>query len=88
MHSLENEFNEILNLSKKLLYMWESTYSSEQFFSSTKNIKNAERNRLIDRHLANILRIKYPLMQVLKINASFDANIENIASGRQSQQSQ
>ena len=43
-----------------------------------KNIKTAERNRLTDRHLANILRIK---------NASFDANIENIMAGRQSQKS-
>ena len=32
-------------------------------FSSIKNIKTAERNRLTERHLANILRIK---------NASFD----------------
>ena len=42
-------------------------------FSNMKNIKTAERNRLTDRHLANILRIK---------NASFDANIENIMAGR------
>ena len=39
------------------------------FFLSMKNIKTAERNRLTDRHLANILRIS---------NASFNANIENI----------
>ena len=43
-----------------------------------KSIKTAERDRLTDRHLANILRIK---------NASFDANIENIMAGRQSQKS-
>ena len=47
-------------------------------FSSMKNIKTAERNRLADRHLANILRIK---------NASFDANIEKIMDGIQSQKS-
>ena len=47
-------------------------------FSSMKNIKTAERNRLTDRHLANILRIK---------NASFNANIENIMAERQSQKS-
>ena len=47
-------------------------------FSRMKNIKTAERNRLTDRHLANILRIK---------NAFFDANIENIMTGRQSQKS-
>ena len=47
-------------------------------FSSMKNVKTAERNRLTDRHLANILKIK---------NASFDANIENIMAGRQSQKS-
>ena len=47
-------------------------------FSSMKNIKTAERNRLTDRHLANILRIK---------NASFDVNIENIVAGRQNQKS-
>ena len=78
LHSLKNEFNQILNLSRKLLCMWGSTYSCEQFFSSMKNIKTAERNRLTDRHLANILRIK---------NASFDANIENIMAGRQGQKS-
>ena len=54
--------------------MWGSIYSCEQFLSSMKNIKTSERNRLTDRHLANILRIK---------NASFDANIENIMAGRQ-----
>ena len=43
-----------------------------------KNIKIAERSRLTDRHLANILRIK---------NVSFDANIGNIMAGRQSQKS-
>ena len=47
-------------------------------FSSMKNIKTAERNRLTATHLANILRIK---------NASFDADIENIMSGRQGQKS-
>ena len=47
-------------------------------FLSMKNIKTAEKNRLTDRHLANILRIK---------NASFDANIESIMAGRQSQKS-
>ena len=47
-------------------------------FLSVKNINTAERNRLTDRHLPNILRIK---------NASFDANIENIMAGRQSQKS-
>ena len=47
-------------------------------FLSMKNIKTAERNRLTDRYLANILRIK---------NASFDSNIENIMAGRQSQKS-
>ena len=46
------------------LCMWGITYSCEQFFSSMKNFKTAERNRLTYRHLANILRIK---------NASFDA---------------
>ena len=39
-----------------------------------KNIKTAKRNRLTDRHLANILRIK-------------NANIENIMAGKQSQKS-
>ena len=78
LHSFKNEFNQILSLSRKLLYMWGSTYSCEQFFLSMKNIKTADRNRLTYRHLANILRIK---------NASFDANIENIMSGRQSQKS-
>ena len=73
LHSLKNEFKQILNLSRKLLCMWGSIYSCEQFFSSMKNIKTAERNRLTDRHLANILRIK---------NASFDATIENIMAGR------
>ena len=47
-------------------------------FSNIKNIKTAERNRLTDRHLANIRRIK---------NTFFDANIENIMAGRQSQES-
>ena len=32
LHSLKNEFNQILNLSRKLLCMWGSTYSCEQFF--------------------------------------------------------
>ena len=76
LHPLKNEFSQILNLSRKLLCMWESTYSCKQFFLSMKNIKTAKRKRLTDRHLANILRIK---------NASFDANIENIE--RQSQKS-
>ena len=48
-------------------------------FSSMRNIKTAERNGLTGRLLANILRIK---------NASFDANIEIIVAGRQSQKSQ
>ena len=78
LHIFKNELNQILNLSRKLLCMWGSTYSCEQFFSSTKNIKTAERNRLTDRHLAKILKIK---------NAFFDANIENIMAGRQSQKS-
>ena len=78
LHSLKNEFNQNLNLSRKLLCMWGSTYSCEQFFSSMKNIKTAEKNLLTDRHLANILRIK---------NASFNANIVNIMAGRQSQKS-
>ena len=78
LHSLKNEFNQILNFSRKLLCMWGSTYSCERFFSSMKNVKTAERNRPTDRHLANILRIK---------NASFDANIKNIMAGRQSQKS-
>ena len=43
-----------------------------------KNIKTAERNRLTEKHLANVLRIK---------NASFNANIENIMAGGQSQKS-
>ena len=73
LHSLKNEFNQILNLFRKLLCMWGSIFSCEQFFSSMKNIKTAERNRLTDRHLANILRIK---------NASFDANIESIMAER------
>ena len=47
-------------------------------FLCMKNIKTAEKNRLTDRHLANILRIK---------NASFDVNIENIMAGSQSQKS-
>ena len=47
-------------------------------FLSMKNIKTAERKRLTDRHLANILKIK---------NASFDANIEKIMAERQSQKS-
>ena len=47
-------------------------------FFKHENIKTAERNRLTDRHLANIFRIK---------NAFFDANIENIMAGRQSQKS-
>ena len=78
LHYLKNEFYQILNLSRKLLCMWGSTYSCKQFFSSMKNIKTAQRNRLTDRHLANILRIK---------NASFDANIQNIMAGKQSQRS-
>ena len=78
LHSLKNEFNQILNLSRKLLCMWGSTYSCKQFFSSMKNIKTAEKNRLTDKHLANILRIK---------NVSFDANIQNIMARRQSQKS-
>ena len=78
LHSLKNEFNQILYLSRKLLCMWGSTYSCEQFFSSMKNIKTAEKKRLTDRHLANILRIK---------NASFDANIEKIIAGRRRQKS-
>ena len=78
LHSLKNEFNEILNLSRKLLCLWGSTYSCKQFFSSMKNIKTAERKRLTDKHLANILGIK---------NASFNANIENRVAGRQSQKS-
>ena len=39
MHSLKNEFNQIPNLSRKLLCMWGSTYSCEQFFSSIKTLK-------------------------------------------------
>ena len=78
LHSLKNEFNQILNLSRKLLCMWGSTYTCKQCFSSMKNIKTAERNSLTDRHLANILKIK---------NASFDANIENIMAEKQSQKS-
>ena len=31
LHSLKNEFNQILNLSRKLLCMWGSTYSCELF---------------------------------------------------------
>ena len=78
LHSLKNEFNQTLNLSRKLLRMCGSTYSCEQFFSSIKNIKTSKRNRMTDRHLANILRINNP---------SFDAHIENIVAGRQSQKS-
>ena len=32
LHSLKNEFNQILHLSRKLLCMLGSTYSCEQFF--------------------------------------------------------
>uniref|UniRef100_H2YNB8 Uncharacterized protein n=1 Tax=Ciona savignyi TaxID=51511 RepID=H2YNB8_CIOSA len=53
-----NEFNQLVKLSRKLMCMWGSTYCCEQVFSSMKNIKTAERNRLTDKHLANILRIK------------------------------
>ena len=37
LHSLKNEFNQILNLSRKLLCMWGSTYSCEQFFKHEKH---------------------------------------------------
>ena len=77
LHSF-NEFNEIVNLSRKLLCMWGSTYCCEQFFSCMKNIKTAERNRLTDKHLANILRIK---------TTSLNANLDNIVAGKQSQKS-
>ena len=60
LHSF-NEFNQIVNLSKTLLCMLGSTYCCEQFFSCMKDIKTAERNRLTDRHLANILKIKTSL---------------------------
>ena len=43
-----------------------------------KIIKNAERNRLTNRHLVNILKTK---------NASSYTNIENIKTGRQGQKS-
>ena len=46
LHSLKNEFNQILNLSRKLLCLWGSTYSCEQFFSSMKNIKTAKRKEV------------------------------------------
>ena len=75
---LFNEFNQIVNLSRKLLCMWGSTYCCEQFFSCMKNIKTAERNRLTDTHLANILRIK---------TTSFNTNVDNILAGKQSQKS-
>ena len=71
-------FNEIVNLSRKLLCMWGSTYCCEQFFSCMKNIKTAERNRLTDKHLANILRIK---------TTSLNANLDNIVAGKQSKKS-
>ena len=77
LHSF-NEFNEIVNLSRKLLCMWGSTYCCEQFFSCMKNIKTAERNRLTDKHLANILRIK---------TTSINANLDNIVAGKQSKKS-
>ena len=34
LHSLKNKSNQILNLSRKLLCMWRSTYSCEQFFQA------------------------------------------------------
>uniref|UniRef100_A0A0L8IFV7 DUF4371 domain-containing protein n=1 Tax=Octopus bimaculoides TaxID=37653 RepID=A0A0L8IFV7_OCTBM len=37
--------------TRRLLFMWGSTYCCEQFFSCMKNIKTAERNRLSDCHL-------------------------------------
>ena len=77
LHSY-NEFNKIVNLSRKLLSMWGSTYFCEQLFSSMKNIKIAERNRLTDQHLASILRIK---------TSSFDANIDNNLAGTQNKNS-
>ena len=77
LHSF-NEFNEIVNLSRKLLCMWGSTYCYEQFFSCMKNIKTAERNRLTDKRLANILRIK---------TTSLNANLDNIVPGKQSKKS-
>lgn len=77
VHSF-NEFDQIANLSRKLLCMWGSTYCCEQFFSCMKNIKTAERNRLSDCHLTNILRIK---------TSTIKADIENIIKGRQCQKS-
>ena len=38
-----NEFNQIVNLFRKLLCMWGSTYCCEQFFSCMKNIKTAKK---------------------------------------------
>ena len=61
-----------------LVCMWGSTYCCEQIFSSMKNIKTAERNRLTDKHLANILRIK---------TTSLDTNLDNIVARKQGQKS-
>ena len=77
LHSF-NEFDQIANFSRKLLCMWGSTYCCEQFFSCMKNIKTAERNRLSDCHLTNILRIK---------TSTIKADIEDIIKGRQCQKS-
>ena len=79
LHSLKNESNQILYLSRKSLFMWGVIIILEAvFFSCMKNIKTAEISSLINRQLAKFLRVFY---------TSFDANIENIMAGRQSQKS-
>ena len=61
------------NILIKFLFFQEKYYACRevllQFFSSIKNIKIEERDRLTDKHLANNLRIKV---------ISFDADIKNI----------
>ena len=47
LHSF-NKFDEIVDLARKVLCMWRSTYSCEQFFSDMKSIKTPDRNRLND----------------------------------------
>ena len=72
--------------------MWGSTYCCEQFFSCMKNVKTAERKRLTDQHLANILRIKTTAIDTnidkivagdkISCNIAIDTNIDKIVAGK------
>ena len=58
--------------------LFESTYRCEQFFSQMKNVKNDRRQRLTDKHLADILRVA---------TSTIEVDIDSIVKSKQTQTS-